>query len=548
MVNIQLLSREAKLKQLAQDEFDVLIIGAGITGSSTAWDAAQRGLKVALIDKEDFGAGTSSGSSKLVHAGIRYLAYGEFNLVRHASRERMWMFKYIPHQTLPIPFIIPIYKKGKNTTLKMIFAGVLYDILSKFKNTENHRFLNKKKTLNKIPNIKSDVLKRSLYYWDGVMDDARVTLEVVLSAQEEGALCVNHLEATDFVLQDNEKGEKNVQGVIVKDKFTGKETTIKSRIVINAAGPWCDLLVKKLGYERKLLRPTKGMHIITKRIVKEDIVVVITADDERGMFVIPFRKDYSIIGTTDTYYSGNLDHVKVTQEDIDYVISATNNDFPNSITIEDVISAYSGIRPLLISPKAKSETDTSRGFDIITILPNFLTITGGKYTIFRYMAEKMVDRIVKSLNLQKGKYRCQTKDSFVHGGTGITDIKHYIKVNLPTVMKKYDLEEDIAEHIINTYGTAHKEVLTFIDSNKELAKRIGTNRPHIYAEIHHVINNEMCLTLSDFMLRRTQLQLIDHQGLDCLDEIVDEMAKILKWNDSEKQKQIEDYKNDLVWL
>ncbi|MHA1463151.1 MAG: FAD-dependent oxidoreductase, partial [Candidatus Heimdallarchaeota archaeon] len=159
-------TRKKNLALLAKEHYDVLIIGAGITGASIAWDAALRGLKVAIVDKEDFGAGTSSGSSKLAHAGIRYLAYGEFSLVRHASRERMWMFKRIPHQASPLPFLIPVYKKGKNGMIKMIFAGVLYDVLSFFKNTKTHRFLSKKKTLEKVPNLKSEQLKRSLFYYD----------------------------------------------------------------------------------------------------------------------------------------------------------------------------------------------------------------------------------------------------------------------------------------------------------------------------------------------------------------------------------------------
>ena len=547
MLSQVLESRKKNLQALSKEKFDVLIIGAGITGAGIAWDAAQRGLKVAIIDKEDFGAGTSSGSSKLVHAGIRYLAYGEFSLVRHASRERMWMFKYIPHQSFPIPFLVPIYKKGKNSFLKMLFAGVLYDILSFFKNTKTHRFLSRKKTLEKIPNLKSEPLKRSLFYYDGIMDDARVTLEVILSAREHGAICVNHLEAEEFETRKDPNGANPIHSVTVVDKLTGEKIRIEAKTFVNATGPWTDELLTKVDHDKKLLRRTKGIHIITKRIVKEDTVVVITADDNRGMFVIPFRKNYSIIGTTDTYYDSDLNHVDVTRDDIDYVISAVNNDFPDSITKEDVISAYSGLRPLLISPKAKSETDTSRWFEIIETNPGFFTITGGKYTIFRYMAEKMVDKLVKKLELKKSHYKCKTKTSYLHGGEGIKSIDLYVADSISKIIKKYKLDIDCAEHIAHTYGTNHEELLALAGKDKKLLERIAPGRPHIIAEIHYAVKKEMCLSLSDFMLRRTQLQLLEHQGLDCAEKIANVIGELLDWNDKEIKKQITNYKKDLCW-
>jgi glycerol-3-phosphate dehydrogenase len=506
-----------------------------------------RGLKVAIIDKEDFGSGTSSGSSKLVHAGIRYLAYGEFNLVRHASRERMWMFRALPHITNPIPFLIPIYKKGKNTFVKLLFAGSMYDILSNFKNTDKATFLSKEKTLEKVPNLKSDTLKRSLYYWDGVMDDARVTLENILSAREYGAITVNHVKAESFILEkDAELGEL-VKGVNAIDTFTNSKLTIKAKVVINATGPWTDQVVKLLGDESKLLRTTKGIHIITKKIYDSNIVTVITADDGRGMFVIPFRKDYCIIGTTDTDCNDAFEHVPVTEKDIEYVISAVNNDFPNSITRNDVISAYTGIRPLILNPKAKSETDTSRGFEIFETRPNLLTITGGKYTIYRYMAEKAVDKCLEVLKLSKKDYRCTTEKTQLHGGIGITYIIDYLKEHVPKLIKKYEMDFDVIDHIVHTYGTAHTQIFDLIDKNEKLKERIAKDRPHILAEIIYIIENEMCHTLSDFLLRRTQLQLIDNQALDCVEKVATEMGKILGWDAKRKKQEIENYKKDLMW-
>ncbi|MHA1463417.1 MAG: glycerol-3-phosphate dehydrogenase/oxidase, partial [Candidatus Heimdallarchaeota archaeon] len=387
-----------------------------------------------------------------------------------------------------------------------------------------------------------------LFYYDGMMDDARVTLEVILSAQDCGALCLNHIKVEKLNKIQGPDGKNTIATIIARDTLSNEEIEIQAKIVVNATGPWTDDLIgKAIDKKSKILRTTKGIHVITKRIVKEDVITVITADDERGMFVIPFRKDYSLTGTTDTYFDSDMDHVDITQDDIDYVISAINNDFPGSVTKDDVISAYSGIRPLLISPKAKAETDTSRWFEIIKVLPNFFTITGGKYTIFRYMAEKMVDRLVKELQFKKKDYKCTTKKTFVHGGEGIEDIEKYLANNVPKISKKYKLEEDIAEHVVNTYGTMHTEVMKFIKADKALAKRIAKGRPHIFAEVHYAVTNEMCLTLSDFMLRRSQLQLLNHQGLDCAEKIAKEMGKILAWNEVEIKKQYSNYKKDLVW-
>ncbi|NHK31129.1 MAG: glycerol-3-phosphate dehydrogenase/oxidase [Asgard group archaeon] len=540
-------TRKLLIDKLKSEEFDLLIIGAGITGAGIAWDASLRGLKVAIIDKNDFGFGTSSGSSKLVHAGLRYLSHGEFKLVSHASRERQWMFKSCPHQTVPIPFFIPIYEKGKNTLFRMSLAGALYDICARFKNTENHSFLSKDETLDLAPNLKSDTLKKALFYWDGIMDDARVTLETILSAREAGAITVNYIKANNFVFNDNTQQDGLVKEVQVEDILSGDRFDIKAKIFVNAVGPWTDEILSQFKDQNKLLRTTKGIHIVTKRLYKKNVVTVVTSDDNRSLYVIPFRKKYSLIGTTDTDYKEDFDHVVVTDEDIDYVIKSVNNDFPGSITKEDVISAYSGIRPLIISPKAKAETDTSRGYEIFETRANLLTITGGKYTIFRLMAEKIVNKALKILQYKIKEYPCTTEKAQFHGGEGITNLIDYLRKHVPPLIKKYDLPFDVVDHIVHTYGTSHTEVFDLINKQPELKETIADNRPHILAEINHAIQNEMCLTVSDFMFRRTQLQLIDNQGLDCVERIAEHMSKLLRWSSEEKKQQVEDYKKNLTW-
>lgn len=539
--------RKELLTKLRTEPFDVLVIGAGITGAGIAWDAALRGLKIAIIDKNDFGYGTSSGSSKLVHAGIRYLAYGEFKLVRNASRERQLLFQLCPHQTRPLPFLIPIYKKGKNTCLKIFFATTMYDILAGFKNYKNKKFISREKTIELIPDIRKEGLKRGVIYWDGFMDDARVTLETILSAKEAGAVTANYVEAISFIQTDEDKKKDRVSGATVRDNLSGETFDIKAKVVINATGPWTDETIRLLNQPSRILRTTKGIHIVTERLVEEDIVLVITADDERGMFIIPFRGEYSLIGTTDTDYKESFDHVDVTKEDIEYVVSAVNNDLPGMLSKEDIISAYSGIRPLIISPGAKSETETSRDFEIFETRANLFTITGGKYTLFRHMAEKMIDRVLEVLELDREEYPCQTKNHHLHGGKGISDMDEYLQENVPKVIEEFNLEKDIAEHIVHTYGSNHEQILEIITQKPELAKRIAKGRPYILAEIQYIVENELAYTLNDFMFRRTQLQLLQHQGLDCAEQIAQIMADYLEWDKTEIKQQFSDYKKNLVW-
>ncbi|MBD3189748.1 MAG: FAD-dependent oxidoreductase [Candidatus Heimdallarchaeota archaeon] len=540
-------TRNDLLAELRTETFDVLIIGAGITGAGIAWDAALRGLKTAIIDKNDFGYGTSSGSSKLVHAGIRYLAYGEFRLVRNASRERQLLFQLCPHQTRPLPFLIPIFKKGKNTFLKMFFATTMYDILAGFKNYQNKKFISREKTIELIPNIRKEGLKRGVIYWDGFMDDARVTLETILSAKDAGAITANYVEAISFLQTDEDKKKDRVSGAIVRDNLSDETFDIKAKVVINATGPWTDQTIRLLNQPSRILRTTKGIHVITKRVIEEDIVLVITADDERGMFIIPFREEYSLIGTTDTDYKENFDHVDVTEEDINYVVSAVNNDMPGMLSKKDIISAYSGIRPLIISPNAKSETDTSRNFDIFETRTNLFTITGGKYTLFRYMAEKMIDRVLAFLGLDKKDYPCQTKKHKLHGAKGINDMDEYLKKHVPKIIEEFKLDKDSAEHIVHTYGSNHDKILEIIKQKPTFAKRIAKGRPYITGEIQYIVENELAYTLNDFMFRRTQLQLLDHQGLDCAEQIAQIMAKYLEWDKTEIKQQFSDYKKNLVW-
>ncbi|MHA1969217.1 MAG: glycerol-3-phosphate dehydrogenase/oxidase [Candidatus Hodarchaeales archaeon] len=535
-------SRNDTIKRMNAEEFDVVIIGGGINGVGIARDAILRGFSVALIEKNDFGYGTSSGSSKLVHAGLRYLAQKEFRLVREASIERKKILEMAPHITRPLEFLLPLYS-DMNTSKSRIRLGVwLYDLLATFRNYTFHKIRNSEIGRNFLPNpIREENFQGIASYGDGQMDDARFTLEVMLSAEEHGALVLNYCQAVNF----NEDSQGNIESLIAIDNITNEKIQIKAKSFVLACGHWTDDIIQQINPSAlKRIRQTKGIHLITKRFYNKDYAVVVPVQDGRIMFLVPFGK-YQLVGTTDTDYSGNFDDIPVSAEDIEYVISAVNYIFPNALRKEDVISAYSGLRPLLISSDAKSEDETSRKHEIFTIKPNVLVIAGGKFTTYRSMAKELVDQISKFTDK---KTKCKTDKVPLFGwlSTKRKYWKEWVIISKENMKIRYQLPDDVAEHLLR-YGKNYLNICNEIDLKPELREQITDNRPNILAEINYSIKYEKALTLSDFMLRRTQIQLSEDQGLDCAEIIANHMGKILKWSYERIRNEIDLYKTSLVW-
>lgn len=534
-------SRTETIKRMKSEEFDVVIIGGGINGAGIARDAVLRGFSVALIEKNDFGYGTSSGSSKLVHAGLRYVAQKEFRLVREASIERKKILEMAPHITQPLEFLIPLYSDMLTVKSKIRLAVWLYDLLAVFQN-KFHKIRNPEASRNYLPEpLREENFQGIASYWDGRMDDARFTLEVMLSAEEYGALVLNYCQAEAF----NEDTQGNIESLMAVDSITNQKLQIKAKSFILACGHWTDDIIKKINPSASnRIRPTKGIHLITKRFYKKEYAVVVPIQDGRIMFLIPFGK-YQLVGTTDTDYSGNFDTISVTTEDVEYVINGINHIFPNALRKEDVFSAYSGLRPLLISSDAKSEGEVSRKHEIFSIKSNVLAIAGGKFTTYRSMAKEIVDQISKLISK---KTKCKTDTIPIHGWLS-TKRKYWNEwaiVSKENMRIRYQLPDDVAEHLLR-YGTNYLNICNEIDQLPELRERIIDNRPNIFAEINYSIKQEKTLTLSDFMLRRTQLQLSEDQGLDCVEIIANHMGKILKWSSERIRNEIDLYKTNLVW-
>ncbi len=534
--------RKRTINRMSTKTYDVLIIGGGITGAGIARDAALRGLSVALVEKADFGYGTSSGSSKLVHAGLRYIGQKEFRLVREASIERKKILEMAPHVTKPLKFLVPLHSDTVLTKGKLRLAVWLYDLLASFRNHIFHKLLDPEKAKELLPSpLRETNFQGAALYGDGQMDDARLTLEVILSAEQAGADVVNYCSAEDFHLQSPE----GIDSVTIRNQKNNQVFTIQTKTLVLACGHWSDKITHQIDPSTPArVRPTKGVHLITKRFYNQEFAVVIPIEDGRIIFIVPYG-EYQLVGTTDTDYSDDYDYIPVTKEDANYLIDAVNFLFPGSLTEKDIISAYSGLRPLILSDPTKSESDVSRNHEIRMLRPNTFSIVGGKYTTYRAMAKEMVDKIAKIL----GNKEKSTTDKVPLNGWVSTKRRGWeawSRIACENMMIRYNLPEQVANHLLR-YGDNYRKLLDDVKDDPQMMKRISKHRPYIFGEIKYFIKHEKAINLKDILFRRTLIQLSFEQGLDCIEPIAQVMGELLDWSPGKIKLQINDYKDALVW-
>jgi glycerol-3-phosphate dehydrogenase len=369
---------------------DVLVIGGGIVGSGIARDAAMRGLRVGLIEQHDFAFGTSSRSSRLLHGGLRYLAQGRVGLVREASVEKKVIHHIAPHLADPLPFIFPTYRGDKDWVLWQLKIGVkIYDLLCSGRNLGNSTWLSQSDTLKSVPALLDTGLKGAVRYYDGFTNDARLTIDTLRSAAKSGAALLNYCRFQDAT-------RKDVWHCAVEDRLLGKALTLRARVLVNATGPWAD----GLPHSRVKLRATKGIHLVVDRSRVPVPDTVVMTEGKRILFAIPWG-ERTILGTTDTDYSGSLDHIIADAQDIRYVLEITNKFFPKAkLAPADVISAWAGLRPLIADPNGKP-SDISRSHEIRNPETGWWDVAGGKLTTYRLMGEQTVDQIVRWLEKTK---------------------------------------------------------------------------------------------------------------------------------------------------
>jgi glycerol-3-phosphate dehydrogenase len=533
-------TRSLILERLKQREYDILIIGAGITGAGVAREAAMRGLDIAIIDMQDFSAGTSSRSSKLAHGGIRYLAHGDMDLVKEATRERNWMRVHIPHLVRPIPFLFVHLKGGKYNKRTITGAVKIYDFLSdkdsEFKTYKKYHWYSPEEIFEMEPEyIKEGNLGGAVYY-DNNVDDARLTIETIKEAVIRGADAVNYCKVIGYVKTDGK-----IVGVECKDLENNLNFEIKAKLVVNATGIWTDQLIDTYPDDipKPLIRPTKGVHLQYRRKhVKNRMATIIRSiTDDRAFFVLPRNRDFTIIGTTDTDYKGDLANPYCNKDDADYLIKSVKHYFPNAdLKYENILSTYAGIRPLVMQ-KGKSESEVSRKHLIFFSDDGLLTITGGKLTEWRAMAEDLFNQI-------------ENKQIFPN----IKREKHFSRQMFQISLKeeewnnkfqdyKINLDEDIAAHLYQQYGKGAFIILDLIKEDESLKARIIDENNFIRAEILYVLRYELTLHLIDVFCRRTEMSLwIDHKRAAEVAEIIAEiMAKEYSWDQEKRDKEIQEY-------
>jgi glycerol-3-phosphate dehydrogenase len=518
--------------------FDLVVIGGGITGAAIARDAILRGFKVALLEKGDFASGTSSRSSKLVHGGLRYLRHMKFGLVFGALRERWILMRNAPRLVKPLTFLIPVYKDAKTGKLTLSMGLWLYDILALFRTPTFHGWLSPEKAMELEPKLRKGKLAGAGLYADCATDDARLVLALIKDAWSRGVLVANYAKVAGF-----EKNGGKIVGVRALDLITGAEFSVRGKVTVNATGPWSDSL-RRLDdpSSEPRLRPAKGVHIIVprERLGNRQAVVIESPRDGRNMFVIPWG-NLSLVGTTDTDYEDDLDHVGASEEDIQYLLEALNQTFPESrITNEDIISLYASVRPLA-AELGVSEDAVSRDQLIFESSSGLVSIIGGKLTTHRTMAKALVDHVSVRL---AGEFAAPAKAPCETDRFALDYQRNELKQAVKGLMQKSGFDAEIAGHLVEAYGPGAVKVLEITEEKTSLASRITTETPYLLAEVVYAVRYEMAMKLIDFMLRRTQLayRLKDHGGSIVLN-VSALMAKELAWSAETLAEELIEFEN-----
>lgn len=523
------IERKKNINQFQNQKFDLLIVGGGITGAGVARDAAMRGLKVALVEARDFSEGTSSRSSKLVHGGIRYLENMEFGLVFEALSERTKLFEMAPNLVHPLRFMIPLYKSSRVGMFLMGLGMWLYDALSLFQAPEMHERLNAKDTVKRMSAIQSTDLLGSFVYSDAYMDDDRLVHETLRSANEYGALCANFVKVTSAKL-DAVDGHQ----VQCFDEIDKRAFTLEAKHIVSCTGPWTDIFAGQLFKQwPAILRPTKGIHLTLPkgRLPLESAVVMAAEKGNRIVFGIP-RHEMIIIGTTDTDFSGDPRDVRVTSEDVDYLLEIVDKYFPLAkIKREDILSCYAGVRPLVQDGSA-SEGKTSREHTIMQDPSGVTFVAGGKYTTYRHMAQQIVEKALNVFTIEQRARLAKVNTAEALNPMVTTENFDRALSSVEGWSRKFKRKIDEVQLLAERHGMEALEIL----------KASKPDETYWQIEARHAIQNTMCLSVTDFMARRVPafLSLKDH-GVSIIHEVAIVFAKSFGWSDSEMQKQIQDY-------
>ena len=513
-VSIGAFDRNVSLASLADGEFDVLVIGGGITGAGVALDAASRGLRTALVEAGDFASGTSSKSSKLVHGGLRYLQQGDTRLVYEALRERQRLLRNAPHLVHVLPFLIPMFGKGGVIHPKLAralgSAMWMYDITGGARIGKLHERISAEETLQHMPTLPPERVAASYLYYDAQADDARLTMTIARTAAElHGAVCVNHAPVVELT----RRGVR-VNGAVVETD--GRRLQVRAKVIVNATGVWADT-VRALdeGRDPGTIRPAKGIHLtVPWELVQNDIAVVAPVPkDKRSVFVVPWpappgeRPRFTYIGTTDTDYDGPLEDPQCTREDVEYLLRAINHSTTTDIRTEHVVGTWAGLRPLVKTQGTGRTADLSRRHAVTRSTSGVITVTGGKLTTYREMAADTLDVVADVLDLPRSQRRSRTKRLRLVGARG------------------FDSDATGRRgHLMGRFGGETPVLEAMIGRDPTLGEPLVPGLPYLRAEAVYAARYEMATTVEDVLSRRTRSLLL---GRDAAADAAEDVAELL---------------------
>ncbi len=485
------MDRKLAIERMKSETFDLLVVGGGVTGCGIALDAVSRGMKTAQIEMQDFAFGTSSRSTKLIHGGLRYLKQLDFQLVNEVGRERAVVHRLAPHLVHPEKMLLPLITGGKYGKFGTWMGLSVYDYLAGVSGEDKRKMLSKKEALELEPLLDDRRLKGGGFYAEYRTDDARLTMALAKTAVASGAAVGNYLKGESFLYE-----EGKIVGMNVSDRFTGEEFALRAKVVVNATGPWVDTLRKENNsLKGKRLYLTKGVHLVLDHAVfPVKYTIYFDIPDGRMIFAIP-RGTKTYVGTTDTHYTEMIENPRTDQKDVDYLIDAVNAMFPSiELKESDIESTWAGLRPLIYE-EGKSASEMSRKDEIMLSDTGLISISGGKLTGYRKMAERTVDKVSK--RLYNSVKKCTTDSVNLDDGyfDDYSDVEKLLK-KLNERLSKEKVESDTARYLLHNYGGDASLILDAVEG-------AFNDESVILSELSYCIEREMCLTLEDFFVRRT---------------------------------------------
>jgi glycerol-3-phosphate dehydrogenase len=526
--------RADALRRLADEQFDILVIGAGVVGAGAALDAVSRGMKVALVEARDFASGTSSRSSKLVHGGLRYLKQLNFSLVFEALRERKLILESLcPHIARPVAFIYPLEKPWWDRAY--VGAGVgVYDVLGAGRGVPGHlKHLSKAATLRSFRSGKPGAIKGGIRFYEGQLDDARHTMMIARTAADYGAVVVSSTRVTSFLREGDA-----VTGAVARDLESGREIAIRAKATINAAGVWTDEIQEMIGGKGQFrVRASKGVHVVVPRDRIDSDTGLITETEKSLLFIIPcpWSDDFWIIGTTDTTWDLDLAHPAASAPDIEYILNHANALLDRPLTRDDVVGVYAGLRPLLAG-ESDETSKLSREHACVSPVPGLVIVAGGKYTTYRVMAKDGVDLAAKALDREVPP--CLTDRVPLVGAAGYQALVN----TKDTLAARSALPVDRIEHLLGRYGSAVREVLDLVGERPELGEPLEHAPRYLKVEAYYAASHEGALHLDDILARRLRVSVDTwDRGVDVAREVAELVAPVLGWTEATIEREVEHY-------